>query len=140
MAGSPLIEDDGIGLDQLAGHVSGLALLLFALQLVYQIDGVVEFNSLGYLSRYGWNRGPEHGQPLNLFLGVNINDVAARRHRHRTIRLNVFVCLSRMANADTLAADRQRDRWVRVEDKTKCGLEGGPEFCDIMRSNTEPPE
>ena len=36
------IEDHGVGLHQLPGHISRFSLLLFPLQLIDQIDGVKE--------------------------------------------------------------------------------------------------
>ena len=43
---SQFVQDHGVGLHQLFGEGSGLALLLLALQLVHQIDGVVEAHAV----------------------------------------------------------------------------------------------
>jgi len=42
-----------------------------------------------------------------------------------------------MANTDTLTIDRQRNGTIRIEDEAKRGLEGDPEFGDILGSSAE---
>ena len=55
------IEDDGVGLDQLSGHVARFALLLLLLQLVHQVDGVVEADAFALVDGGDpptpWRRG-----------------------------------------------------------------------------------
>jgi hypothetical protein len=43
------IEDNGVGVDQLAGHISGFALLFFAFQLVHEIDCVIESDAFALM-------------------------------------------------------------------------------------------
>jgi hypothetical protein len=46
---SQFIEDHGVGLHQLPGHIPGLALLFLPLQLVDQIDGVKEAHAFALM-------------------------------------------------------------------------------------------
>ncbi len=44
------IDDHGIGLGQLPGHIPGFSELLFPLQLVHQIDGVIEADAFSLVN------------------------------------------------------------------------------------------